>query len=546
MSTFNAPRLRRRDVSRLALGAGALAGAAPRLLSVPAVQAAPATGSLPAPLAAVDAADHFGANEAFKAMKFGQMSGAGWTRWTVQWFNVQQKPGEFNVHYFRDSKGQSILEAQVKNGLRVAAMVLGTPEWAAETPGLKTGTSVPKGLYAPAMVGDQPNPENTWGAFMYELAKTYAGLMDVFEIWNEVEIPPTGSNAVYNTFAGSPGDYYQLLRVASTAAKAANPNARIVTSPYSYFKDKEAGGGSTLPWFEGFAEAVLARGADAFDVFALNLYRNPHDLWDRMKGGVPDLVEAADRKGFRQRLAEIGAGGKPIWLTEINAMPYDDAVPGWDPGARNDGFRITMDEQASYVLQAYAVALCAGYDKVFFQALQDDPYPVPDELWGLTRFSPEMDNADASRVRPAYVAYQLAAKYMGNADRAELYIRTRPDPKRDRQYASRFEWAQHLAMFQRGDQRAYVVWNGTGAPANVSVKAWGAEFSVVDKYGQESPLAPDGAGNLSVSLDPASRHFDLFGGDPAGYFYIGGSPLIIVEKGVPADAPVQAPGFNDV
>jgi hypothetical protein len=267
-----------------------------------------------------------------------------------------------------------------------------------------------------------------------------------------------------------------------------------------------------------------------------------------MKGGVPDAAEAADRKGFRQRLNELGALRKRIWLTEINAMPYDDAVPGWDPAGRDDGFRITMDEQASYVLQAYAIALCAGYDKVFFQAMQDDPYPVPDELWGLTRFSPDMDNADAGRVRPAFVAYQLAAKYLGGADpdRADLYVRTRPDPKKERQYASRYEWAQHLAMFQRGDQRAYVLWNGTGAPANVSVKAWGTECSVVDKYGQESAIAPDGAGNLTVSLDPASRHFDLFGGDPAGYYYIGGSPLIIVEKGVPGDAPVQAPGFNAV
>jgi hypothetical protein len=543
-------RLRRRDLNTLALGAGALAGVAPRLPgtlgSLGVAQAAPPDDVASAILTDVQVADRFGANEAFKAMKFGQMSGAGWTRWTVQWFNVQPKPGDLNDAYFRDNKGQSILEAQIAAGLKVTAMVLGTPEWAAQTPGLKTGTSVPKGLDQPVMLGDKPNPDNTWGFFMYTLAKAYAGKMDIFEIWNEVEIPPTGSNAIYNTFAGSPADYYQLLRVAATAAKAANPNAKIVTSPYSYFKDKETGGGNNLPWFEGFAEAVRSGGADAFDIFALNLYRNAHDLWDRMKGGVPDLAEAADRKGFRARLDEMGATGKPIWLTEINAMPYDDGVPGWDPGAQNDGFRITMDEQASYVLQAYAIALAAGYDKVFFQALQDDAYPVPDELWGLVRYNGDANNADASRARPAYIAYQLAAKYMGNADRAELYIRTRPDPKRDRQYASRFEWAQHLAMFQRGDQRAYIAWNGTSTPSNVSVKPWGVEFSVVDKGGNVSPLGPDGSGNLTVSLDPASRHFDLFGGDPAGYFYIGGSPLIIVEKGVPADAPVQAQGFSQV
>jgi hypothetical protein len=44
-----------------------------------------------------------------------------------------------------------------------------------------------------------------------------------------------------------------------------------------------------------------------------------------------------------------------------------------------------------------------------------------------------------------------------------------------------------------------------------------------------------------VTLAPASRHFDLFGGDPPGYFYVGGSPLIVVEQGVPGDAPVTAP-----
>ena len=548
MSTQHPPRLRRRDLNRIALGAGALAGIAPSLVGTlgraGTALAAPASVALAA-LDAVDPADQFGANEAFKAMEFGRRSGAGWTRWTVQWFNVQPKEGPLNDFYFRDNKGQSVLDAQIAAGLQVTAMVLGTPEWAARDPGLKTGTSVPRGLDQPVMLGDQPNPDNPWGFFMYWLAKNYAGQLNIFEIWNEVEIPPTGSNAIYNTFAGTADEYYQLLSVASTAAKAANPDAKIVTSPYSYFKDKSEGGGEKLPWFDAFSNAVKANGVN-FDYFALNLYRNAHDLWDRMHGGVPDYAEAADRVGFKKRLADMGAPNTPIWLTEINAMPYDDTVPGWEPNAKNDGFRITMDEQASYVLQAYAVALCAGYDKVFFQALQDDPYPVPDELWGLVRFNGDMNDADESRLRPAYVAYQLASKYMGNTERQELYIRTRPDPKKNHMYASRFEWAGHLAMFQKGDRRAYIVWNGTDQPAQVSVKAWGAEFKVVDKYGNESPLAPDGSGNLTVTIDPASRHFDLFGGDPAGYFYVGGSPLIIVEKGVPPDAPVQANGFNRV
>ncbi|HEV2125773.1 MAG TPA: hypothetical protein VGW38_23710, partial [Chloroflexota bacterium] len=228
----------------------------------------------------------------------------------------------------------------------------------------------------------------------------------------------------------------------------------------------------------------------------------------------------------------------------VNAMPYDDELPGWEPGAKNDGFRITMDEQAGYVLQAYAVALCAGYDKIFFQALQDDPYPVPDELWGLVRFHDDPANDDPGRVRPAFVAYQLAARYMGDAERAALFVRTRSDPQRYKRYASRYEWAQHLAVFQKGTQRASVLWNGTASASQVSLPATGISgvARLIDRYGGESPLLASG-GRYTVTLASATRHFKLFGGDPPGYHYIGGPPLIIVEEDVPPDAPMGAPGF---
>lgn len=528
------PRVTRRRFHALAGGVATLVAGGSALPT--AVVGAQGVDLKPAP-----GAENLGVNEAFKAMAFGNASGAGWTRWTVQWFNVQREPDEFNDFYFTNEKGENILDIQLKSGMKVAAMVLGTPEWAAETPGLKPGTSVPRGLYEPVFLGDEPNPDNLWGAFMFRLAKEFIGKMDVFEIWNEVEIPANGPNAIYNTWAGTPADYYQLLAVASRAAKKANPNARIVTSPYSYFKDKDAGGGESLPWFDAFGMEVKAKGADVFDAVALNLYRNPHDLWDRFHGGVDIAAESADRTGFKARLEAIGAGGKPIWLTEINAMPYDDPMPGWNTNP--DGFRITMAEQANYVLQAHALAFAAGYEKVFFQALQDDPYPVPDELWGLVRFSGDMANAEASRARPAYFAYQVVGRHVAGAQRSELHIKKRPDPKKNAQYASRFEWAQHLAVFHKGDARASVVWNGTDEASSVAIKASGTSAVLIDSSGKETTIEPNGEGRLVVDLPPATRHFDLFGGDPAGYFYIGGPTFVLVEKGVPGDAPVDAPGF---
>ncbi|MGH2354244.1 MAG: hypothetical protein ACRDJN_21780, partial [Chloroflexota bacterium] len=187
----------------------------------------------------------------------------------------------------------------------------------------------------------------------------------------------------------------------------------------------------------------------------------------------------------------------------------------------------------------------AGYEKVFWQSLTDDAYPVPDELWGLVRFHEDRYNSDESRVRPAYVAFQVAARYLGDADWAQLLVQTRPDPQNLTQYAARYDWAGHLGVFQRGARRTHVLWNGTDQPLPVSLRAWGGAARVVDKYGQETPFAPDGDGRLTVTLEPATRHFvhPVFGQDPPGYFYVGGSPLLVVEEDVPPDAPVEAPGF---
>src|SRR5687768_5513842 len=210
---------RRRTPQRLALGAAGVAGvAALPLAGWSAGVAGAASERAVVPLAGVAPAEVFGLNEAFRAMSLGAISGAGWMRYTVQWFNVQPAPDELNKHYFFDHLGRSVLEGVVAAGMKVAGVVIGTPEWAAAVPDLKTGTSVPRGLYEPALVEDPegsgelvPNPENPWASFMYWLAREHAGLMDTFVIWNEVEIPATGSNALYNTWAGTAEEYYRLL-----------------------------------------------------------------------------------------------------------------------------------------------------------------------------------------------------------------------------------------------------------------------------------------------------------------------------------------------
>ncbi len=471
---------------------------------------------------------HFGVNEGFAAAAFAHQLGARWTRWIVEWSEVyRQGPDDFNDFYI----DAATLRRTQRHGYQMMGLLKSTPSWAQANPahGVR---SVPRGLDLPI-----DDPSNYWAAFVRNMARYYAGRIDTWAIWNEVEIPPTGPNARYNTWAGTLEDYYRLLKVAWLAARSVNPRARIVLAPYSYHRDKE--------WLTRFLRVATRDPEGAatgyfFDIVALNLYRNPHDLYDRKRGGVPWAAEASDRLGVDERLAQFGLQ-KPVWATEINAMPYDDtAVPGWDPAQRNDGFRITMDEQASFVIQAYALGIAAGYETIFWQAMQDDRPPVPDELWGLVRYHEDPLNADPQRVRPAYRAYQVAARYLSGAERVELAMLERADPANHRRFAPRYTWWIHNVVFQQRARRVAVLWNGDGRPARVALPKRGAAARVVDKAGNEAPLEPQGE-QWVLTLPAATRHFKLFGGDPPGYYYVGGSPLLLVEEGVPPDAPVDRP-----
>ncbi|HVG97689.1 MAG TPA: hypothetical protein VNK05_12365, partial [Chloroflexota bacterium] len=533
----------------------------------------PPSGSGPASGPGVVAArqplrrDRFGVNESFFAAALARQTGATWSRWVIEWSDVQPGgAGDFNAFYIDDAR----LNRELGAGVRMTGLIKSAPGWAQRNPGDGV-RSVPLNLDEPVFVGNQINPNNYWGAFVFRLAQTYRGRIDTWMIWNEAEIPTSGPNAIYNTWTGSPAEYYRLLKVASQAIKAANPQAQIVLTPYSYFRDKDTGGGQSLPWWDQFVAAARADPEGQpngyfFDVLALNLYRNPHDLWDRIHGAcslqdnpqlcltsnTPDddyVTDRADRRGFQQRLTDIGAAGKPIWLTETNAMPYDDPrVPGWN--AAPDGFRVTQDEQASYVIQAMALASVAGYERIGWQKMQDARPGIDDELYGLVRNSEDPLNVDPGRLRPAFTAYGVATRYLADAEWAQMANLNRPDScarPRDanlrpcyKRFAARFEWAANYIAFQRGDRRVHVLWNQTGQPLSLSVPKYGAGAVAVDKAGVETPLAPAGD-RWAVTLPAATRHFDLFGGDPPGYFYVGGSPILIVESGVPGDAPVLVP-----
>jgi hypothetical protein len=97
-----------------------------------------------------------------------------------------------------------------------------------------------------------------------------------------------------------------------------------------------------------------------------------------------------------------------------------------------------------------------------------------------------------------------------------------------------------VALDQPRGRRVTVVWNGDGAPLRVRLTRQGVRARLVDRTGLGRPLAPQSE-DWVIDLPPATAHFAT---DPPGYHFIGGEPLLLVEDGVPANAPVTPPRLD--
>jgi hypothetical protein len=82
------------------------------------------------------------------------------------------------------------------------------------------------------------------------------------------------------------------------------------------------------------------------------------------------------------------------------------------------------------------------------------------------------------------------------------------------------------------------MWNGDGTQLRARVPRQASQAKLLDVQGNTLD-APTAVGqDWSVTLPGATAHFS---GDPAGYYFIGGEPRLLIEDGVPTDAPVAPP-----
>jgi hypothetical protein len=411
---------------------------------------------------------------------------------------------------------QDEIQAELDRGVKLTALLQFTPEWAQANPD-NGERSPPKNLYLPF---DDPN--NYWGQFAYQVAKFYAGRIDEWVIWNEPEFQPgdVGAGGSF-TWLGTEQDFAQLLKVAYLAIKKANPNAVVSFPGTSYWVDQNA---RRRQYYDRILD-ILTSDPDAarfsfyHDAVALNIYRTADDV-------------LRVNRVFQTILRSHGLS-KPVWLNETNAMPTDDkAIAPCDHAG--DAIKTSLEQQAAFAIQAFAMAAVAGYQRVgFYQMVDDGPCNQP-AVWGDVR--------DDGTHRPVTDALRTIIHAISDFTRARFLPVSRPDanwavwPDDPASYWP--NWSVYQITFDLPDnRRVTVLWDDDGLPTCVQVPRNGNDAQILDKRGNS--IAATGDEDAWVlNLPAASAHFDQ---DPDGYFFIGGDPLLLVESAVDPSAPVTPP-----
>lgn len=412
-------------------------------------------------------------------MQLAANAGARWDRFDFRWNATEVSSG-----YYEFSGHEAILNRYAALGIPMNIVgILGSPAvWAADCPAVIQRAPQPLLMGHPRNdpVGWRPcppkelkrawdDPENLWARYVETVVGHFKGRVDVWEIWNEPDL--TGF------WLGTPEEYAQLLKVGYLAAKHANPDATVLFGGLAYWGN---------PTFYQQVLDLLAADPQAaaynayFDVMSLHLYSNvyqAHDIAAQVKAAVDATV-----------------GPHPLWLTETGVPIWDEDQPTtpWPPF-----YSATAAEAAAYVIETYANARATGVERLFIFRLHDD-YGGMGERYGITR--------DDHSLRPAYIAYQVAARYLRDAEEVI-------GPFRGRLHRVSFLSAAH--------GRTDVVWNPAPVVRTLQQPAFSASLTLITHEGLTTTLVAE-AGTYRISLAPATANQN-----PEGLYMIGGPPVLL-------------------
>jgi hypothetical protein len=473
------------------------------------------------PVAAQGGKDsRFGAVQAINASDRAVQAGISWERIMIPWAEIQPgSPNEMKEGYYPDAR----IRQQAQRGITLVGVIVYTPGWAAENPD-KGWAAVPKGLDKPPT-----DSQNTFGKFVNTMANKYKGVIDNWIIWNEPDLLDLETKES-PTWAGTEAQFWQLMKTGYLSIKQANPNAKIMMPGFSHWHAKEAG---LEPYFKRLldiaaADPTSARNNWYFDAVPTHAYANPLNSF-----ALPTI--------YRNMLRDRGLQNKGVWIIESNAVPWDDPIAVLP----REPWRSSMDQQASYVIQAFALGLAADIERMSIYKMRDE-YPEDGQYFGLIR--------EDGSARPAFTALQTAIKTFSGAKKATYTWAGSSNPPtpaeinamlatRDTRY--QFVWPGQVnqVSMEKDGERVTVVWNVERRPlvGVVTAASANSEATLMDAYGRSSSIRAEN-GLFRVYLSEGRGNTEHRDGS---LMLVGGRPLIIVEKVGNNPRPSQPPGVEE-
>lgn len=314
-------------------------------------------------------------------------AGFGWIRQEFPWNDIEvlgknNYTNEYGQHTW--TKYDNLVSLVEEYGLDMIVRLDLPPRWAHRT-------------YDEHPLGP-PDDYRDYGDYVYDVVSRYRGRLRYYQIWNEPNVS--------HEWGGRPvsaRSYVDLLKIAYTRAKAADPDCVILCAALSPTIDPGPVSQNDLSYLE---EMYAAGAGDYFDIMSANPYGM---FWgpDERRMGRYDHVNFSRPILTREVMVRHGDAAKPIWGMEIGwtVLPEDfPEPPAWG--------RVTDEQQARYLARGYQRAqeewpwmglMCVWHFRMvhdvnryqqqyYFRIVGDrfEPYPAYEALKELATAPPKV------------------------------------------------------------------------------------------------------------------------------------------------------------
>ena len=192
-----------------------------------------ALGVLPADLPLRSSGSPYGVNVALQtdqanleqSLDLVQQGGFLWIRQHFSWAEIEQQRGDYQWTTY-----DRLVDAALKRGLKIVAVVDTSPSWARES----------------HLVSAPPDNMDDYGAFVAAFVAHYSGRIGYVQVWDEPNVAPH-----WGERWASPDEYVAMLKATYARAKIANPDVQIL-----------AGGLAPALWAAGMVQSLNNTGCD--------------------------------------------------------------------------------------------------------------------------------------------------------------------------------------------------------------------------------------------------------------------------------------------